>query len=99
MVLEVKPLADSQLRRVLVELVHGEFRSAILAHESHVEVAIVCRTLGFAMARGGRPGAGQVVQAVPMDPLGPADQQLSSTAQAELLDFFRAEAGDADFRD
>ncbi len=54
----------------------GPLGRAVLAQQAHVEVPVVGGALGLAMARGRRPGARQVVEAVPVDPRHAARQQL-----------------------
>src|SRR5438067_11618115 len=50
------------------------------------------------MARRSRPRARQVVKRIPMDSRNATDEQFRSSAQAKFLNFFRAETGDANFR-
>src|ERR1051325_10423930 len=43
--------------------------------------------------------AGRIVEGIPMNSRNTADQQFRSSAHAKFLDFFRAEAGYANFGD
>ena len=56
MVFEMKPLADSERGRVLVEVAQRQLRSAVFPQQTHVEMPIVGGPFGFAMTRGRRPG-------------------------------------------
>src|SRR5919201_4339537 len=53
-VFEMEPLADAYFGRVLREEPHRTFWRAIFAQQSHVEVAVVRRTLFLPVAPGGR---------------------------------------------
>ena len=50
------------------------------SNTDHVKVAVVGGTFCLAVARGGGPGAWQIVQAVPVDARHAADQQLRGAA-------------------
>src|SRR5215203_1840273 len=50
-IIEVEPLADPERGSVVSESLECGFRLAVSAHESHVVVTIVRRTLGFTMPR------------------------------------------------
>ena len=97
MVLVVEPLAQADLRGVVRKMAGGAFRSAVLVQQAHVEVAVIGGAFGFAVARGGRPGGGKVIQAIPVDARGAADQQLGGALQAPFLNLLGAERGDAYF--
>src|SRR5579883_1362414 len=99
MVLEMKPLTYAEVGRVVREAVRRGLRRAVLAQQSHVEVPVVGGSFRLAMARGGRPGARQIVEAVPVDALGSAAQQLRGALEAEFLHFVGAEGGHADLGD
>src|SRR5687768_15461233 len=47
MVLEVNPLADTQLGRKVRELLQRELGAAVLAYEAHVEVTVVRGAFSF----------------------------------------------------
>src|SRR4051794_32038569 len=99
MIFEMKPLTDPELRRVITEVSQRALGRTVFAQEPHVEMTVIRGTFGFAVTGGGGPGARQVEQAVPMNPIGPAEQQLSRATQAELLHFLGTEARDARFGD
>src|SRR5579883_2577505 len=46
-IFKMKPLADSQLRRVFVEMLQGEFWRPVLPQKPHVKVPVIGRALGF----------------------------------------------------
>src|SRR5688572_11471406 len=75
-VLEMEPLAYSEIGRVATELVRRRLWRAVLAQQPHVEVPVIGRALRLLVAGGGAPGLRQVVKAVPMDALDPAGEQL-----------------------
>src|SRR5438067_4420967 len=66
-VLEMEPLADPELRSACREIRERQLWRAVLAQQAHVEVPVIRRSLRFAMPRGCRPGARQVVETVPMN--------------------------------
>src|SRR4051812_22584151 len=70
----------------------SEFGTSFLAEQSHVEVAIVRRSLRLAMSSGGGPRSGKIQQAVPVNARREPDQQFGCAAQPELLHLLRAEA-------
>src|SRR5690348_7664424 len=49
------------------------------------------------MARGGRPSAGKIVEAVPVDSGRASDQEFGGAAESEFLNFLGAEGGDPNF--
>src|SRR5206468_3284504 len=69
----------------------GELGGAVLAQQAHVEVAVVGGALGLAVAGGGRPGARQVEEAVPVDARGAPREELGGLLEAELLHLLGAE--------
>src|SRR3954465_5821706 len=99
MVLEVKPLADAKLRRVLWKRSGHQLRASILPIQAHVKVAIIRRPLALPVARCCWPRPWQIKQAVPIDMVGLALQELSRFVQSELLYFLRAERRRSHFRD
>ncbi len=57
------------------KLLERQFRRSVLAQKTHVEMPVIGRTFGLPMPRRRRPGRGQVVKAVPLDPIRPALQE------------------------
>jgi hypothetical protein len=98
-ILEVKPLANAEVRRILREGLQGEFGRAILAQQPHVKVPVIGRPFRLAMSGRGRPGTGEVIQTVPVNPLRTPAQELSHPPQAELLNLLGAKGGGAYFGD
>src|SRR3954451_13781155 len=99
MVLEVKPLADAKLGRVLWKGSGHQLRAPVLPIQPHVEMAIVGGPFALAVAGSRRPRSRQIKQTVPVDMVGLAPQQLSRFVKSELLHFLRAERGCAHLRD
>src|SRR3954471_22568182 len=97
-VVEMKPLADAESGRELAENPRGELRRAVFAQEAHVEMPVIRRPFRFAVSRGRRPGARQIIKAVPVQTIDASDEQLRGFAKTELLHFFRAKGRDARFR-
>src|SRR5437868_1028446 len=95
----MEPLAEAHLRGVERELLERGFGRAVLAEQPHVEVAVVRRALGLPVAGGCGPLLRQIVEAVPVDARGPADQHFGGSLDAEFLDLLGPEARDADLRD
>src|SRR6185437_8042873 len=91
-IFKVEPLADPEFRGECSETLQRALRRPVFANQPHIEVAVIGGSFGFAMARRGRPGARQIVKAVPMDTRHAADQQFRRSAEAELLHLLRAEA-------
>src|SRR3954468_19052335 len=87
-VLEVEPLAQPELGRMLRKLAQRELRRPIFAQQPHIKVAVIRRSFGFAVPSGRRPRLRQVVQAVPVDAVGTPVQQLRGSSQPELLHLF-----------
>src|SRR3954463_3858514 len=75
-IVEMKPLAQPHHVRILFEGLASDFRRAVLAQQSHVEVPIVGRSLGLPMPSCRFPCRGKVVKAVPMNPWGSSRQQF-----------------------
>src|SRR5579885_698744 len=98
MILEVKPLTNTERRRMARKARRCELWHAVLAEQTHVEVPVIGRALGFFVPGGGRPCARQIVETVPVNSRRAPDQQLGGTVEAPGLHFLGAEAGDADFR-
>src|SRR3954464_6135415 len=98
MIVEMEPLADAEIGRVIREDAGGAFWGAILAQEAHVEVPVIGRALGLLMPRRRWPGLRQVEQGIPVDARHPPDQQFGGAAQSELLHLLGPEAGGAAFR-
>src|SRR3954467_9632807 len=94
----MEPLANAERRRVGGEAPNRHLRGSVFAEKAHIEVPIVGRAFRFAMARGGGPCLWQVKQAVPMDAGRLADEKFRTSLEAEILHFFGAERGYADFR-
>src|SRR5205823_11318200 len=82
----------------LGELIERLLGGAVLAQQAHVKVPVVRRPLGLAVTRCRGPGARQIVEAVPMNSSGAADEELGRARQPEGLYFLRTERRDADFR-
>src|SRR5215213_2854302 len=95
MILEMKPLANAQRRRVPGKAIHREFGAAVLAQESHVEVPVIGRSLRLSMAGGGNPSFRQVVEAVPVNARCASDKKISGSVDTPSLDLFGAERGHA----
>src|SRR4051812_37747858 len=94
----MKPLADPERRRMPRKMRGRNFRCSVLTQQPHVEMAVIRRTLRLLVPRGGRPGARQVVKAVPMDAWRPTDQQFGGAIEAPGLNLLGAKAGYAHFR-
>src|SRR5437773_12280969 len=73
-VLEMKPLADAEPRRVIGEMPRRPLRRAVLAQQPHVEMPVIGRTLRLLVAGRRRPSLRQIVEAVPVNPRGAAEQ-------------------------
>src|SRR3954470_20248307 len=69
-ILEVDPLAYTDLWREPREHPCRPLGRAVLAKQPHVEMPVVGRAFGLTVTRGCRPGFRQVEQAVPVDTLG-----------------------------
>src|SRR4051794_21021647 len=54
-ILKVEPLADAKVGREFREMFQRPFRRAVLLQKTHVEMAVVRRALGFAVACRCRP--------------------------------------------
>src|SRR5215213_4226701 len=99
MILEVEPLADAESRSELAKNIERQFGRTVLAQDPHVEMPVIRRAFRLLVACRRRPGAGQVVEAVPVNPWAATAQQFRRAFQAPGLNFLRSEAGDAYFRD
>src|SRR5690606_21196316 len=67
MILEMKPLAQSHIWCVLVEMPESRFGRAVFPQQTHIEMAVVGRTFRLAVASRGGPGSGQIVETVPVN--------------------------------
>jgi hypothetical protein len=73
MVLEVKPLADSQLGGMASEGLQSGLCGSVLTNQPEIEMPVIRRALGLLMPRRRRPCPGQVEQGVPVNAGSPAD--------------------------
>src|SRR4051812_41223808 len=83
-VLEMEPLADAESRREAGEVAQRELRRAVLAHQAHIEMPVVGRSFSLAMTRRRGPRARQVEEAVPVNTVHTAGEQLRRPPQTEL---------------
>ena len=67
-ILEMKPLAQSHHVRISFEGLAGDFRRAVLAQKSHVEMPVIRRPLSLPVPCRRFPCRGKIIEAVPMDP-------------------------------
>src|SRR4051812_5745619 len=91
MIFVMKPLAESEVTRVLPELVQCGLWRAIFPQQPHVEMPVVGGAFSFLVPGRRLPGGGQVVEAVPVDPRRAANQELGGARQAPSLDLFSTE--------
>src|SRR5579883_346838 len=94
-IFKMEPLADPDVRREFGEPFQRGFWRSVFSNQPHVKVAIIRGSLRFAMPCRCRPGAGKIVQAVPMNPGHSPDEEFRGAIQSELLNLFRSETGDA----
>src|SRR5215203_4998959 len=97
-ILEMKPLANANPGRPAAEMLRGKLRCSVLAQHAHGKMAVVGGALCFSMARRRRPCARQVIEAVPVNARGAADEKLSGAVQSPALHLLCAETRNANLR-
>src|SRR5204862_7168719 len=90
-ILEMKPLADAERRRVIGEMPRRSLRRAVLTQQPHVEMPVIGPALGLLVAGRRRPRLRTTIEARPVDGGGAGDPPSGGPTRAEFPHPVRAE--------